>query len=117
MEGGCPGRMHRYQENNEALRREMRAIGFEEYLAEPDQGWIINSYLYPDHPAFDFATFYNLLRDDGFVIYPGKVGDADVFRVGNIGHIRTPDILALTGAMRRALATMGVETTPAAILA
>ncbi len=109
LEGGYLGRMQRYQENNAALRREMRALGFMEYLAEQDQGWIITSYLYPDHPAFDFAAFYNLLHKDGFVIYPGKVGDAEVFRVGNIGHIGLPDIYSLVAAVRRALTVLGVE--------
>lgn len=117
MEGGYLGRMQRYQGNNEALRREMRALGFMEYLAEQDQGWIITSYLYPDHPAFDFASFYSLLRDDGFVIYPGKVGDAEVFRVGNIGHLDLSDMYSLMAAVRRALAIMEVDLNPVEQLA
>ncbi|MDR1611592.1 MAG: 2-aminoethylphosphonate--pyruvate transaminase [Planctomycetota bacterium] len=107
-EGGRTGRMIRYRESNAALRGEMRAMGFAEYLAEADRGWIISSYRYPAHPRFDFASFYRLLKDEGFVIYPGKIGDADVFRVGNIGRISVSDILALTAAMRRALQTLGV---------
>ena len=90
----------------------MRELGVMDYLAEQDQGWIITSYLYPDHPAFDFDLFYNLLRDDGFVIYPGKVGDAEVFRVGNIGHVDLADIYSLVAAVRRALAVMGVNLNP-----
>lgn len=117
MESGYLGRMQRYQGNNEALRREMRALGFMEYLAEQDQGWIITSYLYPDHPAFDFASFYSLLRDDGFVIYPGKVGDAEVFRIGNIGHLDLPDMYSLMAAVRRALAIMEVDLNPVGQLA
>jgi 2-aminoethylphosphonate--pyruvate transaminase len=117
MEGGYLGRMQRYQGNNEVLRREMRTLGFTEYLAEQDQGWIITSYLYPDHPAFDFAGFYSLLRNDGFVIYPGKVGDAEVFRVGNIGHIDLTDIYSLVAAVRRALAALDVELNPVEQLA
>jgi 2-aminoethylphosphonate-pyruvate transaminase len=109
VEGGWRGRMDRYRENNTLLRREMRAMGFREYLAEQDQGWIITSYLYPDHPQFDFPAFYSHLKDEGFIIYPGKVDDAEVFRVGNIGRIAAADILSLTAAMRRTLSGMGVE--------
>ncbi|MCD8350298.1 MAG: 2-aminoethylphosphonate--pyruvate transaminase [Planctomycetaceae bacterium] len=114
-EGGCVGRMNRYKENNKLLRREMREIGFQEYLPEDEQGWIITSYLYPSHPLFSFSSFYDRLRDEGFVIYPGKVGDADVFRVGNIGRIAAADILSLTAAMRRVLAAMGIELKAAGI--
>lgn len=108
-EGGWVGRMNRYRENNNALRAEMRAMGFKEYLADKDHGWVITSYHYPEHPRFDFSKFYSLLKDDGFVIYPGKVGDAEVFRIGNIGRIAVSDILSLAAAMRRALASLGVE--------
>lgn len=111
-EGGCLGRMSRYQENNELLRSEMRALGFEPYLPDEDQGWIITSYRYPNHAKFNFPTFYSLLKDQGFVIYPGKVGDAEAFRVGNIGRIAATDILSLTAAMRRVLSSMDVELAP-----
>ena len=114
-EGGDTGRMRRYRANNALLRRRMGAMGFAEYLPAADCGWIITSYRYPDHPAFDFASFYDLLRDDGYVIYPGKVGDAEVFRIGTIGRIGPPDIYALTDAVGRALVAMGVDMIPAGV--
>ena len=108
-EGGVEARMKRYQDNFRILRKGMAKLGFEEFLAPEDHGWIITSFRYPAHKNFSFNTFYDLLRDDGFVIYPGKVGNADLFRVGSVGHITRVDVHCLLDAMRRALKEMDVE--------
>lgn len=111
-EGGVEARAKRYQKNCRALRRGMAELGFEEFLAPGDHGWIITSFRYPQSDKFSFDAFYDRLRDGGFVIYPGKVGNADLFRVGSVGHITPSDIACLLDAMRRALADMGVTMTP-----
>ena len=53
--------------------------------------------------------FYTLLNDRDFVIYPGKVSDADCFRIGNIGRIFPADVKALLAAIREVKVEMGVE--------
>jgi len=50
--------------------------------------------------AFDFVDFYNKLKAKGFVIYPGKISEADTFRIGNIGDIYPQDIEALLQAIK-----------------
>ena len=40
------------------------------------------------------------IRDSGYAIYPGKVTDADTFRIGNIGEIYEEDILKLCGIFK-----------------
>ncbi len=107
-EGGVEARMKRYQENCRVLRRGMADLGFEEFLAPGDHGWIITSFRYPKHDKFSFGEFYGILRDNGFLIYPGKVGNADLFRVGSIGRIARADIHSLLDAMRRALRKMDI---------
>jgi 2-aminoethylphosphonate-pyruvate transaminase len=107
-EGGVEGRAARYRANHQTLVAGMRAMGFKEFLAPENQGYIITSFYYPDHPSFDFETFYKLLNDNNCVIYPGKVGAADCFRIGSIGRLFPPDFEALLGAVRRALDAMGV---------
>jgi 2-aminoethylphosphonate-pyruvate transaminase len=42
------------------------------------------------------------------VIYPGKVTNADCFRIGHIGQIYPDDITALLEAIRVTLAEMNV---------
>ena len=107
-EGGVAGRAARYRDNYHTLVTGMRALGFEEYLAPELQGYIITSFRYPAASAWDFERFYTLLNDRDFVIYPGKVSDADCFRIGNIGRIFPADVKALLAAIREVLAEMKV---------
>jgi 2-aminoethylphosphonate-pyruvate transaminase len=86
----------------------MKAMGFEIYLADEDQSFIITSFRYPSNPAFQFADFYERLWTLGFAIYPGKLSHEACFRIGTIGRINVADIEALLAAIRRVLNDMGV---------
>lgn len=108
-EGGVAGRAARYRANYETLIAGMRAMGFQEYLEREDQGYIITSFRYPPHPNFDFDEFYERLNDRGYVIYPGKVSQADCFRIGTIGRIFESDVNDLLAALREVVAEMGIE--------
>jgi len=107
-EGGIEGRAARYRANYQALVTGMRALGFQEVLSPEDQGYIITSFRYPTHPNFDFDEFYRRLNAKGFVIYPGKVSDADSFRIGSIGRISVADVHSLLSAISQSLAEMAV---------
>jgi 2-aminoethylphosphonate-pyruvate transaminase len=109
-EGGVAARASRYQTNYERLVSGMRRLGFREYLRPEWQGHIITSFLYPEDPRFEFKEFYNRLHDKGFIIYSGKVSDADCFRIGSIGRIFPADIESLLAAIGRTLAEMEVST-------
>ncbi len=87
----------------------MGELGFKEYLEREDQGHIITSFRYPSHPAFDFTGFYTRLSEKDLVIYPGKVSNADCFRIGNIGHIQKEDVQGLLGAIASVLKEMGID--------
>ena len=95
QEGGVDARYQRYCKNHRMLVAGMKAAGFETLLPPAVQSPIITSFLYP-YPRFDFPAFYDELKQRGFVIYPGKVSDAETFRIGNIGHVFPKDIEALT---------------------
>jgi len=107
-EGSVEGRAARYRANYETLIAGMRVLGFEEYLRPEDQGYIITSFTYPHHPNFNFEEFYRRLNDQDYVIYPGKVSQADCFRIGSIGRIFPADINALLAAIRETLQVMEV---------
>jgi 2-aminoethylphosphonate-pyruvate transaminase len=107
-EGGVAGRAERYRGNYETLCRGMRAMGFAEYVPRPLQSYIITSFRYPRDEHFDFEVFYNRLSDKGFIIYPGKVSDADCFRIGTIGRIFPRDIEALLRAIHEVCTDMGM---------
>ena len=109
QEGGVAGRGTRYRANHERLRAGMEALGFRAYVPARASSPIISTFLYPEHPRFDFADFYRRLSARGFLIYPGKLTQADCFRLGNIGRLFTGDIDALLAAVPLVLREMGVE--------
>ena len=114
-EGGIACRAARYAANQQALVAGMTALGFDVYLAPEHQSSIITSFHYPAHPHFHFHQFYQLLSEQGFVIYPGKVSDANCFRIGTIGHLYPEDIQSLIAAIRRTLARMRIDSAHAAL--
>jgi 2-aminoethylphosphonate-pyruvate transaminase len=89
-EGGISARFARYSENQKTLAEGMKKIGFNTLLPEYLQSPIITSFLYPKD--FNFNHFYQAVKEKGFVLYPGKISQADTFRIGNIGDVQPSDI-------------------------
>ncbi|MPZ54530.1 MAG: 2-aminoethylphosphonate--pyruvate transaminase [Acidimicrobiia bacterium] len=108
QEGGVSARGARYTDNCETLMSGMSELGFVSALDEADQAPIILTFLTPADPHFDFNEFYDHLSNHGFLIYPGKLTNADTFRVGCIGRLDTSDMQAALEVMRSALTEMGV---------
>ena len=101
-EGGIAARHQRYSENQRTLVDGMAALGFAPLLPEQWQSPIITAFYSPAHPDYRFADFYQRLKGQGFVIYPGKVSQADCFRIGNIGDVTPERVRALLAAMASA---------------
>jgi 2-aminoethylphosphonate-pyruvate transaminase len=112
-EGGQKGRGGRYVENGKVLIDGMRALGFRTLLPDHLQAPIIVTFHMPDDPKFVFQTFYDALKDRGYVIYPGKLTVADSFRIGCIGRLYPKDMRGALAAVRDVLGEMGVTLTPA----
>lgn len=109
LEGGLAGRAARYKRNHETLLAGMKDLGFKPYLSPAVQSYIITSFHYPADPKFTFQEFYRRLSEKGFIIYPGKLTQVDLFRIGNIGRLFEADMQALVSAVKQVLAEMGVE--------
>ncbi|MFM5135800.1 2-aminoethylphosphonate--pyruvate transaminase [Aeromonas rivipollensis] len=101
-EGGIAARHQRYSENQRILVAGMAELGFAPLLPEQWQSPIITAFYSPAHPDYRFADFYQRLKGQGFVIYPGKVSQADCFRIGNIGDVTPARVRALLAAMASA---------------
>lgn len=99
-EGGITARNARYTETNRALRKGMEELGFKAYIDEAHQGPIITTFFYPENCKFTFAKMYGYLKDNGYVIYPGKLTDAETFRLGNIGEIYMDDVEKILGIFK-----------------
>lgn len=107
-EGGQPGRGGRYADNCRILVEGMRALGFQTLLPDRLQAPIIVTFLMPGDPKFHFQTFYDRLRERGFVIYPGKLTVADTFRIGCIGRLGRAEMEGALAAIRAVLGELGV---------
>ena len=90
-EGGVTSRNKRYTDNNTLLRKKLNNIGINSYINEELQSPIITTFLFPSE-NFNFNSFYNYVKERGFVLYPGKLTEVDSFRIGNIGEIYEEDI-------------------------
>ncbi len=100
QEGGVAARQKRYAENNRLLIEGMKALGFKTYIAPEVQSPIITTFLYPENTAFSFPHMYQFIKERGYAIYPGKLTDADTFRIGNIGEIYPEDMDKLLDIFR-----------------
>jgi len=103
QEGGIEKRHARYRKNHEVLLNGMISLGFKPLLPEKYQSPIITSFLSPSNPDYDFKIFYQKLKGQGFVIYPGKVTQNDTFRIGNIGEVYPQDMHRLICAVESAM--------------
>ena len=98
-EGGVPARYARYDENQRLLAENLSVMGFRPYLDTKVQGPIITTFRYPEGAKFTFRQMYDYIKERGYVLYPGKVMEAETFRVGNIGEIYPGDILKLSAIL------------------
>ena len=108
-EGGVSGRGGRYRENGEFLISGMRAMGFKTLLPDDLQAPIIITFHMPTNPEFNFDAFYDGLRAQGYVIYPGKLTVAESFRMGCIGRLNLEQMQGALDAVKVMLQQFGIE--------
>ncbi len=108
--GGVAGRFKRYTENRDILIGGMRKLGFETLLPDNLQAPIIITFKMPEDPNFDFEVFYDRLKDQGYIIYPGKLTVAPSFRIGCIGALGAAEINGALDVIAHTLKDMNVQT-------
>ena len=109
-EGGIPARNKRYVENNRLLIQKLGELGIRPYIDAKHQGPVITTFFYPEDHKFSFQDMYSYIKERGYAIYPGKVTEADTFRIGNIGAIYEEDILKVADLIREFLEQKQEET-------
>ncbi|MEH6361294.1 MAG: 2-aminoethylphosphonate--pyruvate transaminase [Amylibacter sp.] len=107
-EGGVAGRGARYTRNRDVMVAGMRALGFETLLQDRWLSPIIVTFFCPADENFAFDGFYGLMKEKGFIIYPGKLTVVDSFRVGCIGQMDEHIIRRVVAAAKETLDEMGV---------
>ena len=83
-EGGIPFRNHRYTKNNCLLIEKMGEMGIRPYIDSEHQGPIITTFFYPEKCHFTFSQMYEYIKERGYAIYPGKVTEAETFRISRL---------------------------------
>jgi 2-aminoethylphosphonate-pyruvate transaminase len=118
LEGGQPGRLARYANNRDVLVEGMQALGFEPLLNARWRSPIIVTFFAPAHPSFEFTRFYELMKQQGFIIYPGKLTVVESFRIGCIGQVDEHVMRRVVQACAASLQALGVDhaAPPAAAL-
>jgi len=109
-EGGVPARGARYAENRDVLVSGMRKLGFVTLLEDAWLSPIITTFFCPADPAFDFAGFYDRMKARGFILYPGKLTEAESFRIGHIGRVDGAVMRAVVSNIETVLQEMGVAS-------
>lgn len=99
-EGGVKAREARYTKNRETLVENMEKLGYRTLVERENLSPIITTFLVEGNSDFVFRDFYNSLKKEGFVIYPGKLTEAETFRIGNIGDVYPEDMDRLTRAVK-----------------
>ncbi|WP_341312115.1 2-aminoethylphosphonate--pyruvate transaminase [Paraburkholderia sp. IMGN_8] len=117
LEGGQAGRLARYANNRDVLVAGMRELGFEPLLNARWRSPIIVTFFAPAHPLFKFERFYDLMKQQGFIIYPGKLTVVDSFRIGCIGQVDAQVMRRVVQACARSLQSMGVGDAAPSVLA
>ncbi|WP_184038412.1 2-aminoethylphosphonate--pyruvate transaminase [Chitinivorax tropicus] len=105
--GGQAARLARYQHNADCLRNGLRKLGLRPFLPEAAQAPIILTFHAPAHPGYQFRPFYEAVRAQGFILYPGKLTQIETFRVGCIGAIDQAEIEQAVAAIGRILQQLG----------
>lgn len=83
----------RYMESYHTLRSGMEDLGFRVLVADKDSSMFITTFFDPQDAKYSFSDMHDYLYELGYTIYPGKVSQANTFRIANIGDIDASDIL------------------------
>ena len=114
-EGGQAARLKRYQSNCRTLVEGMAALGFKPFLDPAIQAPIIVTFHAPADPRYQFKTFYDIAKKNGFILYPGKLTQVETFRVGCIGAIGPAEMAQAVHAVALTLKEMGIASASPAL--
>ena len=98
-EGGVLERNKRYSENQKTLVEGLERIGIKALVDSENQSPVITTFLTPESKDFSFNKLYLALKNEGFVIYPGKLTEIETFRIGTIGDVYKDDIERLVSCI------------------
>jgi len=105
-EGGLAARGARYAQNCRTLIEGMARLGLKSFLPPAIQAPIIVTFYAPDTPHYQFKSFYNAVKQQGYILYPGKLTTVETFRVGCMGQLGPHGMSGAVEAIGRVLAEL-----------
>ncbi|GHV88459.1 hypothetical protein AGMMS50267_08190 [Spirochaetia bacterium] len=81
------------------LVKAVKKLGLTMLVPEEAQSKLITAIIDPASPKYSFDALHDLSRRHGFTIYPGKLSDANTFRIANIGNIQPEEMAAFTAIL------------------
>lgn len=93
-------RYERYLDCWKVLVEAVAELGLTMLVPKEAQSGLITAIVEPNNPAYSFNVLHDLSRERGYTIYPGKLSDADTFRIANIGDIQVEEMRSFTKIMK-----------------
>ena len=104
---GIENRYARYTSCWNELVKAVKKLGLNMLVPEEIQSKLITAIIEPQSPEYSFDALHDLARANGFTIYPGKLSDANTFRIANIGDIRPNEMIEFTGILETYMRSIG----------
>ncbi|MDR3341622.1 MAG: 2-aminoethylphosphonate--pyruvate transaminase [Treponema sp.] len=99
-------RYARYSACWEALVKAIKKLGLTMLVPEAAQSKLITAIIDPASPKYAFEDLHDCARQQGFTIYPGKLAEANTFRIANIGDIQPAEMAAFTTVLETYMRTL-----------
>lgn len=100
------GRYARYCACWDELVKSVKKLGLKMLVPAEAQSKLITAIIDPESPKYKFDDLHDLAREHAFTIYPGKLSDANTFRIANIGDIQPEEMRAFTEVLESYIKTL-----------
>jgi len=105
---GIENRYARYSACWDILLKTVKKCGLSMLVGEEVQSKLITAIIEPSCEKYSFDTLHDLARENGFTIYPGKLSDANTFRIANIGDIQPQEMQSFCELLENYIRSIGV---------
>ncbi len=92
-------RYARYSACWDVLVKAVEDLGLKMLVPREAQSKLITAIIEPADSAYSFEALHDFARSHAFTIYPGKLSDANTFRIANIGDIQPDEMKAFVKVM------------------
>jgi len=100
---GVEARYARYSKSWRVLIEGIERLGLIYLVPKEYQSRIITAIVDPDIEGYNFNDMHDFFFMNGFTIYPGKLDNANTFRIANIGDITSDDVVSFVTLLEQYL--------------